>query len=250
MKMTRVIVGLAAASALLMAQPKVKSKAEAEAIQAIQTAADVDSRLKAIEDMLTKFADTEFKPVLLQMATSLVQQKGDYEQTIIWGERTLEADPKNYTAMVMLANTIAQRTREHDLDREDKLGRAEKYAKGAMDLLQTAQKPRPDITDEQWIAAKSDLNAQAHQALGFAAMARKKFDVAITEFGLAATMANPPDPATYVRLADAQTQGGKFDDALATIEKVLVMPDLNAQVKQVAENVKANAIRLKAAKKQ
>ena len=245
----RLAAGAVVMAGLLAAQPKVKSKSEAEAIQAIQNAATIDARLAAIDSMLTKFADTEFKPVLLQMATGLAQQQGDYEKTIIYGERTLEADPKNYTAMITLANTIAQKTKEFDLDREEKLGRVEKLAKGAMDILQTATKPRPDIPDDQWAAAKTDLTAQAHQALAFAAIARKKYDVAITEFKTAAEMANPPDPATWVRLADTYNQAGKPDEAIATVDKVLAMADLNAQIKSVAESVKATATRLKAAKK-
>jgi tetratricopeptide (TPR) repeat protein len=244
----RMAAGAVMLAGMLAAQPKVKSKAEAEAIMAVQNAATLDARLAAIDNMLVKFADTEFKPVLLQMATGIAQQMGDYEKTIIYGERTLEADPKNYTAMITLANTIAQRTKEFDLDREEKLGRAEKLANGAMEILKTAQKPRPDIPDEQWEAAKTDLAAQAHQALAFGAMARKKFDVAISEFKTAAEMANPPDPATWVRLADAYNQAQKPDEAIATIDKVLAMPDLNPQVKSVAESVKATATRLKAAK--
>ena len=247
--MVRLAAAAVVMAGLLSAQPKAKSKSEAEAIMAIQNAATIDARLAAIDSMLTKFADTEFKPVLLQMATGLAQQQGDYEKTIIYGERTLEADPKNYTAMITLASTIAQKTKEFDLDREEKLGRVEKLSKGAMEILQTAQKPRPEITEEQWNAAKADLTAQAHQALAFAGLARKKYDVAIAEFKMAAEMANPPDPATWVRLADTYNQAQKPDEALAAVEKVLAMPGLDAQIKSVAETVKATATKLKAAKK-
>jgi len=53
----------------------------------------------------------------------------------------VQADPKQYAALLMLARGIGQRTREFDLDREEKLTRAEKYAKDALDILKDAPKP-------------------------------------------------------------------------------------------------------------
>ena len=115
-----------------------------------------DARIAAAENLLTKFADTEFKAIALQVAAASAQQKNDFEKMVVYAERTLEADPKNYPAMLMLANGIAQRTREFDLDKEEKLGRAEKYANSAMELVKAATKPRPDIPDADWEAAKQN----------------------------------------------------------------------------------------------
>ena len=55
------------------------------------------------------------------------QMKGDSDNVIIYAERVLkEGDPKNYEAMLMLSESYAQRTREFDLDKEEKLGKADK----------------------------------------------------------------------------------------------------------------------------
>jgi tetratricopeptide (TPR) repeat protein len=196
-------------------QPQVKSQKEAEAVMAIFQAPDPDSRIKAAQELLHKFADSEFKAIAMQMIAASYQQKNDFENMVVWAERTLEADPKSYHAMLMLATGIAQRTREFDLDREEKLARAEKYAHDAMEILKTLPKPRPDIPDEQWEAAKKDFTAQAHEALGLAALARKKYDVAIAEFKLAVEGAANPDPATMVRLGAVYNMTGKYDDAIA-----------------------------------
>src|SRR5579884_448684 len=59
------------------AAPKPKSKAEADAIRAVQTSTDPDTRLQKIDDVLTKFADTEYKNLLLDMAVQTAQMKGD-----------------------------------------------------------------------------------------------------------------------------------------------------------------------------
>jgi len=243
-----VLLAVTCGTGLLMAQAKApapKSQKEVDALMAIQNATTPDARLAAIDNLLTKFADTEFKVFALNMAAATAQVKGDTDKMIIYAERTLEVDPKSYAAMLMLAQAWAARTKEFDLDKEEKLARAEKYAKDSLTSLQTAEKFRPDITDEQWAAYKKDSIAQAHEALGSVALTRKKYDVAATEYKIALESASSPDPATMVRLASAYSQSGKHDDALAQLDKVLAIPDVNPQVKQVAQ---AEKTRIAAAK--
>src|SRR5262249_1439755 len=148
-KMRKLLVGvvaLVAMTAALEAQ-KVKSQKEAEALNAVFQAQDPDGRIKAAEALLSKFADTDFKATVLYVMTVSAQQKGDVDKTIIYGERTLEADPKHYPTMLILASTIAGRTREFDLDKEEKLARVEKLTKDADALLKTATKMNPNMTD-------------------------------------------------------------------------------------------------------
>src|SRR5580693_6947486 len=77
---------------------KPKSKGEVAAIQAVQAAKTPDEQIKAIENVLTNFVDTEFKNVLIQMAMQIEEQKGDFAQTVFYAERLLDADPKNVFA--------------------------------------------------------------------------------------------------------------------------------------------------------
>lgn len=249
MKITAALLALACIQVAAFAQakpPQPKSKAEAEALMAIQNATDVDGRIAAIDNVLNKFADTEYKPALLTMAAALYQSKGDSEKTTIYAERALQADPKDYQAMLMLGQNLATHTREFDLDKEDKLTRADKYANDALKTLQTAEKPRPDLTDEQWTEAKKNLLGQAHEILGTSAMVRKKYDAAVTEYKAAADAEAPnTEPATLVRLAAAENQAGKPDDAVATIDKVMAMPNLDARIRSVAQAEKARAAQIK-----
>src|SRR5690242_12374551 len=89
------IAGLVALSLGSSWAQKVKSQKEQQAILAVQVAKDADERIKAIENVLTNFADTEFKTVLLQMAIQTEEQKNDYTQMVFYGERLLKADPNN-----------------------------------------------------------------------------------------------------------------------------------------------------------
>ena len=225
------------------AQPKPKSQKEVEALQAMFNAQDPDARIKAAEALLSKFADTEFKAIALQIAAASAQQKNDFETMVLYSERTLEADPKNYGAMLMLANGIAQKTREFDLDKEEKLGRAEKYAKTAIDLVKAAPKPRPDLPDADWDNAKKSYLAQAYEALGLTAMVRKKYDEAATQFNAAIT--EQMEPSTVVRLAAAYNNAKKPDEAIAALDKLNSVADLHPAIKNVAAQERATAMKLK-----
>jgi predicted negative regulator of RcsB-dependent stress response len=247
MNLKKITIALLGAAAGLMAQSatvkemKPKSNKEVEAIQAVFGAQDPDTRIAAVENLLTKFADTQFKALALYFATVSAEQKNDFEKLMIYGERTLEADPKNYGAMLSMARALATRTREFDLDKEEKLGRAEKLATEAISLIAGAPKPRPDLSDEQWDGAKKDFAAQGHEALGLAAMVRKKYDVAASELKQAIDGQGQKDPATMVRLASVLADSGKYDEAIAVVDQINAMPDVPPQVKSIAGQTKMKA---------
>lgn len=241
------ILALAAAAALLaqQKQPTPKSKGEVEAIQAIFQAQDPKARIGAAENLLTKYADTEFKGLALYLETVSYQQLNDFDKVVIYGERTLEVDPNNFQVMLILAEGIAQHTRENDLDKADKIAKVNNYVKKAFDTMKDAPKPNPNLTDEQWTAAKKDLTAQGHQALGLAAMAEKKYDVAVNEFKTAVDTASQPDTATMVRLGAAYNLQGKYDDAIAVLDKVMATPDVHPTIKQFAQAERVRAVTAK-----
>lgn len=230
-------------------QPQPKSQKEVEAILAIQNAADAASRIKAAEALLKNFADTEFKAFAYQVAAASAQMMNDFEKMVIFAEKTLEVEPASFAAMIMLASGIPQRTREFDLDKEEKLGKAEKYAKEAETAVKTAPKPRPDITDEQWEGVKKDIASQSHEALGMIAMVRKKYDLAIQEFKTSIQTGASQDPATKIRLASAYNNNGNFDEAAVIADQLMADPQLDANLKQFAQAEKTRAQQGKAAKK-
>lgn len=234
-----------ASCAILNAQPKPKSQAEVTALQAMFAATDADSRIKTGEDVLLNFANTDFKPFVLVTIADAYNRKGDNAKMTVYAERAIEADPKNYQAMLMLATGIASKVRENDLDKDARLVQSEKYANDAIAALQGAPKMNPGLTDEQWNAAKKDYVADAHQALGMVASMRKKNDVAITEYKMAVENASNPDPATSVRLGQALNKAGKHDEAIAVLDKIMAQPDVNPQVKQFAQAERVRAVTAK-----
>lgn len=226
-------------------QPQIKSQKELEAIQKILQAPDDRSRIKAAEELIQNFADSEFKGFALQMATLSAQQLNDYEQMMVYGERTLEVDPNNFAVMLMMASAMAQRTRKFDLDKEEKLQRATDLVNKAMGILENAPRPNPQVSDQQWEAAKRDFRAQGYEALGLVALAREDYPKAIEWFKKAIDTGVSPNPATKLRLAAAYNMVGNHDEAIATLDDVLADPQLHPQLREIAQNERLRAVQLK-----
>jgi len=218
---------------------KVKSAKEQQAIVAVQVAATPDARIAAIENVLTNFADTEFKVALLQMAVTAEQEKNDFAQIVFYGERLQKADPKNAFALVTLAAETARHTRENDLDKDEQLAKVDKWAKEAIEAAKVMPKTRADVSDADWENFRKDLEAQAYEALGMADMVRKNYDRSAANYKLSLSTATTPNPATLVRLSQVYVGAGKLDDAIFALDKAINTPNVPAQVKSIAENLKS-----------
>ena len=193
MRMKFVMVGLLAAGALGMAQQKVSAK-EAAAWNAIVGAQTPDERIAAVDILISKYKDSTFKSSALNLAAESYQQKGDSANAIVYGNRALEADPKNYQAMLLVSGQLAQTTKQFDLDKDEKLKQGTKLANDAIATLATAPKPNTQLTDDRWAAIKKDFIAQGHETLGVIASIDKKWDACITEFKMAVDDAANPEP--------------------------------------------------------
>ena len=239
---------VAMGSLLLDAQPKPPAPEELKALQAIANATSVDARVAASDTFVKSFPTSEYRSFALTMAAEAYEMSGNTAKAMIYYQQVLEASPQDYNAMLMLAAETARTTREFDLDKEEKLAKAEKYAKDGMALIPNAVKPNPQVTDQQWADAKKDDTARGHEALGMIAVARKKYDVAAGEFKTATETASQVQPVTLIRMAGAYTDAGKPDQAIPALDKVLAVPNLPDQIKQVAQAEKTRAEKAKTAK--
>lgn len=239
MKKKSLIAALLLAGTMAMGQ-KPKSQKEAEAVNAVITATTPDQRIAAAENLLSKYKDTAFKSMVLQMEGEAYGQKGDGPNAIVYGDRAIEADPKNFQALLLVSSQLARMTKEFDLDKDEKLKRASKLANDAIPAIAAAEKPNPQLTDEQWTGIKKDLTSEAHETLGMIAAVDKKWDPAITELKAAIDGSGSPAYTAMVRLMSVYNNDKKFDDANALADKLIASsaPD---NLKKIAQQEKAVA---------
>jgi len=225
--------------------PGPKSQAEVTAVNAMIQAQTPDDKIKAVEELITKFANTDYKSYALEQEAEAYQQKGDNTKAMVYAEQALQADPKNFDADNLLANVIAATTRDTDLDKEEKLTRAEKYAHDALDLLKADAKPalQSNLNDEQWKMRKGAAESLSWQALGTIALVRKKNDEAVADFqkGVDAY----PDPVLMIRAGRALLAAKRPDDAITWFEKVMNSADAPAQIKSIAQADRVRALQAK-----
>ena len=103
------IAGMIAVAGLVMAQAKV-SKKEYDAFMAIQNAPSPEMQMEAADKFVTGFADSTLKSVALFMAANAAERKNDVTKAIVYGQSAIDADPKNYQAMILVAGELARST--------------------------------------------------------------------------------------------------------------------------------------------
>ena len=234
------------------AQPKLpaaKSKAENEAVVALQKAGlsnNPDAMIKAADELVTKFADTDYKEWALAMEAKAYQMKGDGEHAQVYGQQALQINPKSYAMMLLVGEVMAGHIGDHDLDRQDKLTTAAKYLNDTIEIVKTAPKPNPQLTDAQWAEYQKYTIAEAHNGLGMLAMVRKDWDAATVEFK--AAVAGDPQDAYNTRLASVYLSSGKYDESIAICDKLLANPSLHPTIKGVVTNLRNAAVAAKGKK--
>ena len=199
--------------------PQPKSQEEFEAIMAVQNAPDSDLRIAAAARLLTQFKDTEFKEFAYYMSMLSYQQKDDFTNMLLFGERALEENPNNIPTLVSLAYVIPLRTREFDLDKEEKLAKAENFARRALQLIPTWESPDATTPPETWLLTKKEMMAETHESLGQVSMKRKSYAKAEKSFRQALQLATEQSGSAFYNLASALKEQSKYDEALAVVDQ-------------------------------
>lgn len=250
--MRRTLLGIAAVSAVFsltaQAQKKVSPK-ENEALMQVQAAAQANKyadELSAITNVLENFKDTKFKPQLLDMAMDAAQHTGDPVQVATWYERNTANDPNDIPARVIYAEVTAGQIRENDLDKGDNVKKVNDLAHKALDLIQSGGTAPAAIPPDQVDGYKKELAGRAWAAIAQAASVDKRPADAVDAYKKA--FDSLPNSILAARLSRAYIANKQYDDAIATADKAMAMPDASPQVKTFAQAQKDQAIKLKGAK--
>ena len=203
--------------------PQPKSQKEFDAVMAVQSAEDPKVRAEAAQKLLTDFKDTEFKEFANYMLMISYQQLDDFENMMVYGERTLEINPSNPGVLLQLAYAIPTRTREFDLDKEEKLTKAEDFASRALTLIPNLEKIDPNMPDEVWLDTKKEFMAQANESLGVIEAKRANYDEAAAFLTKAIGLQPQQNPMTHYHLADAYMNAGKKAEATTAVNQAITL---------------------------
>lgn len=202
--------------------PAPKTKEEAAAAQTVLSSADLAAAETAAKDFEAKYPQSELSNVIYQRLMYQYQQANNAEKTVEMGRKALRFDGDNPMPLVTVATVLAERTRETDLDRDQRLGEATQDAQHALDGMDSWLATAPGITDEQAQGIKPILIAMAHSAMGMAEDLRKN-PAAAEKHYRTAVEANPaqPDAFTFLRLALALDAQKKYAEALPAANRAV-----------------------------
>jgi tetratricopeptide (TPR) repeat protein len=221
------------------AGPQPKTKEEYDAFVALQNEPDPVKAEEAAHAFEQKFPQSELKGMAYQQLMAKYQRANNADKTLEAGRKALEYDPNAAIALITVASVIAERTRDTDLDAQEKFTEGKKNAERAVQLIDSKQWAPPQLNPQQLDAVKS----MAYVAIG-AMELNQKNDAGAEQALRKAIDLNQiqPDAVTFLRLALALDHQKKYNDALVAANRAV---DLAGNEPAVREKAMQEQTRLK-----
>jgi|HubBroStandDraft_5_1064220.scaffolds.fasta_scaffold00142_2 tetratricopeptide (TPR) repeat protein len=194
-------------------KPQAKTQEEFAAYKAAAALTDPAAQEKAAADFATKFPDSELRQLLYAAVMHSYQQANNADKMMEMAQKILGYDPDDPEALLGVAQVLAERTRDTDLDKDQRLAEARKNAARALVTVET------DVPSgyppEQLAAYKGFLRSDAYAILGTLDFNAKAW--ADAEGNLRKSIEafpQQPDPIAIFRLSVALDMQNKYPEAL------------------------------------
>jgi tetratricopeptide (TPR) repeat protein len=145
--------------------PQAKTQEEFTAYKAAAALTDPTAQEKAAGDFATKFPDSELRALLYKSVMHSYQQVNNADKMMEMAQKVLTFDADDPEALLGVAQVLAERTRDTDLDRDQRLAEARKDAQRALVTVDT-DVPSAGYPPEQLNAYKGFLRSEAYAILG------------------------------------------------------------------------------------
>jgi tetratricopeptide (TPR) repeat protein len=194
--------------------PQAKTQPEFQAYNAAMQLTDAAATEKAAQDFATKYPDSELRVVVFKSAMQKYQQANNADKMLDLGQKALTYDPDDPEALVAVAQVLAERTRDTDLDKDQKLAEAKKDAERALVTVDT-DVPTTGYAPEKIDLFKRYMRSDAYAVLGTLASNAKNWPEAETNLRKSIDVfPEQVDSVAVLRLAIALDNESKFPEAL------------------------------------
>jgi tetratricopeptide (TPR) repeat protein len=182
---------------------------------AIADEKDAKTRMAYIERFTAAFPNSHYQEQVSQYAMFTLGpgQLNDSARLIAFGEKSLQSNPDNLPALLMLSNAYVE---------DAKPANVAKAATYAQKVIALAKADAPDADKSRKLSA-----GVAHSNLGYAYMKQDKTAAAIPEFKSASALLKGQDETTYAiamyRLGFAYAKLNRRPEAKEVLEKVVTI---------------------------
>jgi tetratricopeptide (TPR) repeat protein len=145
--------------------PKVNSQEEFNAYKTAAALTDAAALEKGSDDFAAKYPESELRPLLYRSAMQRYQSVNNSDKMLEMAKKVLALDPDDPEALVGVSQVLAERTRDTDLDRDQRLAESRKDAERALQTVDT-DIPSSGYPPEQLTAYKGYLRSEAYAVLG------------------------------------------------------------------------------------
>jgi tetratricopeptide (TPR) repeat protein len=223
--------GQAAPAPLAKRPPQAKTQPEFDAWKLAAANTDVAALEKAADDFAAKFPDSELRVLLYQNAMRLYQNANNAEKTEAMGRKVLSLDGDNPEALVIVAEVIAERTHDSDLDKDQRFAEAIAMAQKAMQTVDTDISVPAGTPQEKIDAYKAGLRSNAYSILGTIDFKKENYAGAQENLQKSIDMfPSSPVAVDILRLALALDKQGKYPEALKVANRAVELTQDNTVI--------------------
>ncbi|HUK24571.1 MAG TPA: tetratricopeptide repeat protein [Terriglobales bacterium] len=215
--------------------PQAKTQAEFDAYKAAAAITDPAALEKAADDFAAKFPDSELRVLLYRAAMHGFQSANDGDKMMETGRKILAIDPDDPEALIGVAEVLTERTRDTDLDKQQRWDEANKDAQHALQTIDT-DLPVPAGTPQEKVDAyKGYLRSSVYSILGTLAYNQDKYPEAESDYRKSLdAYPSQPDAVVLLRLALALDKQNKYGDALKEADRAVELTQDNTTAGQLA----------------
>ena len=202
--------------------PQTKTQQEFDAWKAASASPDAASMEKAADDFATKFPDSEVRVLLYQSAMRLYQNSNNADKTEAMGRKVLSFDADNPEALVIVAEVVAEKTRDSDIDKDQRYGEATSMAQKATQTVDTDIQVPAGTPQDKIDAYKGLLRSNAYSIIGTIEFKKENYPAAQEDLQKSIdAFPSQPDPVVILRLALALDKQQKYPEALKVANRAV-----------------------------
>lgn len=220
--------------------PQAKTQPEFDAYKVAAAATDPAAMEKASDDFAQKYPDSEIRILLYLQAMNMYQSANNAEKMADMGRKVLTLDGDRPEALLGVAQFLAERTRDTDLDKDQKRAEGVKLAEKALQTIDTDVVVPPGTPQDKLDLYKAGMRSTAYYILGtiFLNQDTKESYPKAEENLRKSIDALPaqPDSLSVFRLSVALDKQGKYTDALEQATKAVALTQAGTPVGDASRN--------------
>ena len=208
-------------------QPQAKTQEEFAAYKQDAAITDPAGQEKAANDFAAKFPDSELRILLYKAAMRSYQNANNADKMLEMGQKALAIAPNDPEALITVAMVTSERTRNSDIDFEQKANEAMTMAKKALETVDTDLEVPANLPPDRIATIRNGMKSWAYAVIGTIELEKNSYAQAASDLDKSNQM-NPlaPDPVTFLRLAVALDKQNKYPEALVAANRAVELaPD-------------------------